>query len=688
MEQVSGSWSARTAATALLRWPRRRRLAELLAPFALYLVGVMLLGDWIIDDAGITFGYSHSIATGQGFVSQPGRTPVEGISNVLWMLLLVPLQALRLFHPIWTPKILGALLVLAAFRIVQRTLARRPGGAASALTVNLALAACPPIVIWTASGLENGLTLMLLLALWATGLDRPRHWQLRCGTLTALLAMTHPEGVLYVGVGIAACLGSERTVARRALGWLGSFVRYALGFGAIFGPFMAYRLTRFGLPWPQPYYAKRITLSHWERLRGLWTEPAAVQNALADLGRAIVGAPGPWLLLLCLGGVLTLLALGRLRRDVGLTAVLAAVACLAYAWMDPDWMGEFRFATGAVVALVLCLVVMAHALVRDVGGGRGRGWVVGGCALMVLGVLGGGAPRLLRFALQPPTSFRDVERQWALPLEAYARLLGGQQASVLLADVGAPLVHGQLGIHDVTGLIEPEATRALKAGGVVWRLGHPDFHRWVFERLRPTFICTRAFWTRVAALEDDPRFVRDYVPIDAYDDSYVLSVYGLSLHSGDYVRRDALTPEISLERLRAAGRPTPRPVPLAWRLVNAWHEWRVQDEPSAAASLRSEARASAADWGDAQHTAWLFARLLELDPRDREATLGLARALDAAGRANEARPVWVRVAAHASADGDSGLAAMAQRRLGDPRLPGAMPVERPGAVPLPGHRRP
>lgn len=48
------------------------------------------ISDWLIDDALISFAYARNLADGAGFVSQPGRVPVEGFSNPLWTLLFVP----------------------------------------------------------------------------------------------------------------------------------------------------------------------------------------------------------------------------------------------------------------------------------------------------------------------------------------------------------------------------------------------------------------------------------------------------------------------------------------------------------------------------------------------------------------------------------------------------------------------
>jgi hypothetical protein len=228
-------------------------------------------------------------------------------------------------------------------------------------------------------------------------------------------------------------------------------------------------------------------------------------------------------------------------------------------------------------------------------------------------------------------------------------------------DVGAVLDQGLLRAHDVTGLIDPEATRTLRDAECRWRTPHPEFYDWVFERIRPTFISTRGFWNAIPAYEDDPRFHRDYAAIEAYADDLVRRRYGRVLHSGDYVRRDALSAAGDLDRLRTGYRPAPRPPVPAWRWTDAWESWR-HGAPSVA-GLRMQARLVAAEGRDLDRAAWLFGRVLEREPDDDVALLGLARSLDRAGRAYEARPVWARLAERERGKGAAADTAMLSRIL-------------------------
>jgi hypothetical protein len=69
------------------------------------------------------------------------------------------------------------------------------------------------------------------------------------------------------------------------------------------------------------------------------------------------------------------------------------------------------------------------------------------------------------------------------------------------------------------------------------------FYNYVFEEIRPAIVSTSAYHTWLARLDDDPRFRRDYVPIKEYVDQWVKERYGVTMHSGEFVRRDLLSGE-------------------------------------------------------------------------------------------------------------------------------------------------
>lgn len=558
-----------------------RALACLLIPFAIYLMLVAALGDWIMDDAGISYAYARNLAGGHGLVSQPGRPPVEGFSNFLWVVVLAPLFPLGLFHPVFTPKVLSALFVLGSFAILQHVLRRQLGSSTPGLLATVLIAGAPPIVIWTASGLENALTLFLAVALYWRLVERPSGWEIQSGVLTALLAMTHPENMLYLGVGLLVYASgwvlrhdSGAEAARRA-------ARYVGGFAVVFGPFMAFRLAVFGLPFPHPYYAKRVHLSFWSQLAALVQNPGDTATKFLDLLSGIAGPPGPVLVVAVGMAAFYLSRRGTLDRALGVAVALLAIGVSAYLWMDKDWMGEYRFATVTTTFALVSLVIAGFSLQREMFGDRGRHWLTAAYLATIALTYSDHLPRLARFAQTPPTTFTEVAQQRAFKFNAYADILRLRQGSVLLPDIGATLYYSTLTIYDAAGLCEPDVIRTLKAGTIYWRSVHPEFYDYVFETIKPTFINTQAFFTHVTAFERDARFARDYVAINAYRDEYVQRMYGWTAHSGDYVRKDVLRDPSDLQRLREGYRAAPRSDPPIAR----WRNWAL-----AWAGSRAEAR--------------------------------------------------------------------------------------------------
>ena len=638
--------------------------AALVVPLGVYVICAAILGDWIIDDAGISYAYARNVAFGYGFVSQPGRVPVEGFSNFLWVLVLVPLFRLGLFHPVLTPKLLGTLFVLWAFAILRRTLYRQSRSVWPALVAGVMIGAAPPVVIWTTSGLENSLTILLAVALYAQLVEAAPRWEVRGGALAALLAMTHPEGVLYAATGGIVWLADTISGPGSWGDALRRLARYVGAFAALFVPFMAFRMSVFGLPVPHTYYAKRNYPDAWGQVHDLVSNPAGLLGKLVEVGRGIAGPLGVAALLLTLAVVLFLVARRRLPRPLGVAVTWQFVALGTYLLMQADWMGEYRFATLATVFSLLAFVLSGFSLVAAAPGKWAHRSVA--AAYFAATVLVGYTnylPRLLQFAARPTTPFNDIARRYAFKFDAYADLLGLRNGSMFIADAGAPLYFSRLTIFDNAGLFEPAVIHTLKKDTIYWLDAHPEFYDYVFEGIRPTFITTNGFFTRITAFEHDPRFARDYVPITAFDDEYVRQVYGWQLHSGDYVRRDALGDLADVDRLRREYRAPAPPGASLETLRDRMFGWLGWVNPRSPDELMKSALSALYRNGRPNEAATLLEQVLEKVPSHYGATYQLAVALDAAGRTNEGRSMWARMLAMAEASGDEPTAKTARARL-------------------------
>ena len=516
------------------------RWAALLPACALFALHAAQFGTWQIDDAGISFAYARNLAQGHGLVAQPGAIPVEGYSNPLWVFLLAVLSALRLFDPLWTPKLLSFGLAFATFALLDRLLARTGVGAPlSALALGL-LAAQSGFAIWMVSGLENPLYTCLfvglaLLSLRAVQEDASRGVPLAAGLLAAGLALTRPEGILFAALfPLALALSSGRRLAR-----LGTYLTaLALPVAA----HLAMRLAWFGEWVPNTYYAKGgPTLATLGGLAALDSGPTT--RALSLL-RATFGKPGVWVglgMLLALG---YLVGRGRLRQETVLLVGAALLGALPYLLLPLDWMPEFRFAT-PFFPLVLVLLAKIAAETAAVPGSP-WGKVLGiwdswdrrrlaGAILSValtVSVVASTLPRTRRFAARPTVPFSTVEERYGRDFNRIADRLRIRQGSILLPDVGGTLWRSRLTVYDLGGLCNRTIAK---------NLGKNDqaFHDYVFGTLKPTFIHTHQYWTVRAKLDLDPRFGRDYVALFEEVEPYVSArSKGKILRSGDFVRRE------------------------------------------------------------------------------------------------------------------------------------------------------
>ncbi|HEX6764706.1 MAG TPA: tetratricopeptide repeat protein, partial [Polyangiaceae bacterium] len=473
-------------------------------------------------------------------------------------------------------------------------------------------------------------------------------------------------------------LALRQTAPKQALVEIG---RALAAFGAVFLPFLAFRWSTFGLPLPHTYYAKLEFASQGERLGALFSDGArGLREKVFALGDAFAGPVGLWLLLAGLVGLTVVARRRMLSRAAATAVVFLGLASVAYVWMPNDWMGEYRFATPAVAMAWVTTAALAPELLEILPSWAKRRPVVLGVSGVLAAVVAfSAATRLVRFAENPPTPYAAVERQYAGRFDAYAQALGVERGSILIADAGATLFASKLTVYDIAGLTEPAVLRTLRMGTPVWHYRHPKFYDWVFEEIRPTFVVTHAFWTNVTALEQDPRFARDYVAIDSFADRYVKAAFGRDLHSGEFVRRDALRTPGGLEAMRKSYAFPPFTEPLPFRLADRFEAFRRGPPEVEELRRRAELAASTAK-PNPNRAAALYRRLLTSRPDDLGAREALAVVLDRAGRSGEAHDEWLSALVEADRRPDPALAERARARLGDPTLPVPRENDEPGSI--------
>jgi hypothetical protein len=515
------------------RFPRRLPpMLAVLLPTVVTGLHALAYGRWIVDDAAITFAYARSLATGEGPVLQPGAEPVEGYSNPAWLAVLTLGRLVGLFdHRAWFgvpdyvlfPKAIAALCCVGVFVAGYRAAAAvSPRPALVATAAGLVTAMNPSFVIWCFSGLENSL-LALAVATQAAVLVRAAasgnlasvRVAVCCGLLAALAALTRPEGAIYAGAyPLVAVLFVTRAALRRTVG---TVLLSALAFVVPFGLYLSWRVAVFDAFLPNTALAKNQSLP-----------------TVAELGKATglagyVGWPAVLIAVLLAGAALN----GPRRLRNGLVALLVplALAVVAFAVLETDWMGMYRFATPIwPLAGLAAAIAAGYVLPRLAVRGRAVLATVAAVACLFSATLW--LDDLRDFRTGPVVPMCRIA-QVSLEYNGYARLLGIGDGTLLLPDVGGTALNSNLLIADVAGLTHRRIAEYWGDGDMA---GLRDY---VFTELRPELVHLHGAWADGTGLLDDPRMDSDYEVLRE-------DRYGVNL-----VRKDAVPNAQALAAARA-----------------------------------------------------------------------------------------------------------------------------------------
>ena len=495
------------------------------------------ISDWLIDDALISFAYARNLADGAGFVSQPGRVPVEGFSNPLWTLLFVPGFWLNSDVPLWIAKFLGHAFSFGTFffgfQIVVR-ITRSPLFDCLAMTF---LALSTSFVVWNVSGLENALYAFEITAIAYLGLVSLDNLSWRIALLAGLLAagatLTRPDGIIFVLLWPGALL--VHTIANRSLspGFLRASATYI---SAAALPVIAYKamaLAYFGNLFPNTYYAKGGP--------GLDTvlDILLLDDRLVAKGFLLLAAPFGFAWLSFGVFVITLALCLVVKRSVAPLIFLTGatvLALLAFILLPNDWMPEFRFGTPFIALFYPILFALIWVANDSLPKTRfiSRQFP----SLLVIAVLAASSIlvhqfRFDRFYAAPTAPYTDISDRFGDRFNQAAKILGVENASFLLQDVGATLFFSELEIYDIAGLTDATIARTL-------RKDNERFHDYIFNEVKPTFILHYAYSTLAADLDSNAQFREQYIPLQEKVDSIASEDRGYTVYSGAYVRKDAV----------------------------------------------------------------------------------------------------------------------------------------------------
>ncbi len=243
------------------RGPRSRPpssvvLVSLLVSLAL---GLLLLGH-VADDAYISLRYARNLAEGHGPVWNVGEAvPVEGYSNLLWMLMMAAFERLAGEGAMRLTQLVGLLAALGCVLLAPRLARSWGAGRLGQSMTMLFVAVAPTFAFWAVSGMETSAYALALLG----GVLLLRTRRTLYPVPLAAAALLRPEGAFLFALLWAWRLGmdlAERERRRPALstlrGPLQGALRDGLLFSLLYVPALAWRVATYGSLVPNSVHAK------------------------------------------------------------------------------------------------------------------------------------------------------------------------------------------------------------------------------------------------------------------------------------------------------------------------------------------------------------------------------------------------------------------------------------------------
>lgn len=301
------------------------------------------------DDAFITFRYARHLVQGHGLVFNIEDGPLEGFTNLLWVLLNAAAERVGL-EQLSFSRALG---VLSLGVSLSLAFAPKTWRSPHVLTAPILIASAlwmPDLVQVAGSGLETSFA-GLLTVLLGLLVQRPQPSRLAFFGISAALVMTRPDGALFVAAAVLA-VAWPATGGLRQRAELSAALRRLLVFGGLaalaLGGLTIFRVAYFGSVVPNTYFAKNADVASWQAGWSYW------------LGFARTAPQVPALLLLWLVGMVAQTRMTRLD----LFALAGLAAYFVYVWkVGGDFM-SYRF---GYQVLPLVLVVVARSLVEVEG---------------------------------------------------------------------------------------------------------------------------------------------------------------------------------------------------------------------------------------------------------------------------------------------------------------------------------
>lgn len=457
-----------------------------------------------MDDAAISYSYARSLADGLGLgVLEAGGPRVAGFSNFLWVVLLAMARRVGVDIGL-TAKIAGALALAGStwllWWIIARTV-RRPSVRWAVLLLPLSSS----VALWSMSGLESGLYLLLLLGAAALLLREEVNtasWNIASAIVLVLAAMTRPDAFVFaaaaLGSKVLGVLSSPGERARR----LAQLAVWSAALGLGLGAYLWWHRSVFGYVFPNTVYAKDASPSAYALFHNL-VDPNSpgwryLRGWLQERGGIVLFLPA-------------LLGVPVLLRGRAHALAMLGGAALALPLFAPDWMVEHRFLVPFVAFAVCLAAAFLDALLDMASRWKGERAQLAALGLAVVAALHflvanlGASARLRASGYAGTVSVEWVRESYASTLDGPVKALGLRRPLVALPDLGATSYFLRLRLLDLGGLADATMAHA-----------HHDLSElqlYLFDERRPDLIHAHGPWIRYAKLDRLPGLDEDYVMV-------------------------------------------------------------------------------------------------------------------------------------------------------------------------------
>lgn len=433
-----------------------RVVAIVLAGLALGYAVLVQRFDWMCDDAFISLRYARNLALGRGLVFNPGEAPpVEGYTNLLWVLWLTPFEWFELDAPL-VARLTSAACGMVLALLVARASAQTARNGLSAVWSLALLVTLPPFFVWSTSGLE---TMAFSLALFATfallASKRPRAWLAAFAGAAAVLLRA--DGFALVALVLAASFGAARAVDCRER--RNAVLRASLAIGVVIVAHFLWRRLHYG-EWAPNTARVKVEFG-----------AAPLANGAKYVGTFVATFPS----VLVAALVALVLAL-RSRHAHALAALGVVFGVFAYATLvGGDFMAMGRFLVPSLAFLAFAFGAALGVSFAPREEAPPRAWFAPlaatvACAALSLPaawnvhVVPAALRESLRFRWNNPlwlsehaqwVMMRDQARLWSFTGRALkARTKPGE--SLVCGTIGALGYYSDLWIHDPFGLVNRE----------------------------------------------------------------------------------------------------------------------------------------------------------------------------------------------------------------------------------------